>query len=1050
MITDLAGNPSTTPATGDLTWIAPDGYGPTVTITCNPTSGGQLPTSGANSGKVVFRFAFNEELGTGDDAFGLGDIKITGGNVTDFYRHSNLPFTYELDVVPDTITTDVTVSITGTVQDLFNNSLDTLLSNPVGATFTYKHHDTIPPTVLAMLGEEVSATGADKNRVVDLTFVFDEPITGFDIDSIDRTRTNVLLGADPAKNTTYVFNKAHVGKGIVPPPNPIVQPTHPERVEAWTLRVKRISGVPQTDSIIVSIRTQSLTDVAIPVNELEEDFIGTYTYVDPVEKVKPQVAIASANVRLKQRMKNAITITLTDNVGVTDGLTEGEVTVTGAQISDFVPGKSTVTLNVTPYVGTVQVEITVPAGKVKDADGNVNDKAELKVQVDPVLMVPKNGFLIVTKSASDPVWQFLSDEPYRAASTAPISTELWADMPDLERLFNIQAASTAKGGEGGGALILKKATKQATLKAGDVRIREIMWASDLKYLGARNDAEAKNQWIELENHTSSDVYVHLFHRIGDETITTESNEIDRAGNFYNEVLGKDHWTVKGQNGNSHDGTNFVSMHRTGDNGMKADHWKASVTNFLAAVSKDGNSKLYHHVGTPGRPNPSATDEPPIKDTTKVESNKIIFNEVANRDSANQAYEWIELRNVSNGTVNLKNYKISAITAVGTDTELYTFPNNDNTKIPAGGILLLVESEPKNNRSHPLQIGAGVSYRVVDFKAGGLPNSGNFVLVLRGKADNKGVGTGNPNDILDIAGYHPNLKKEKYQHNLFDTSLWPLLNYSAPSFTNNKLEVNKVHYRRHVKGKTSNAGDGRSGVGAVDDNNDKTAFADTSYTGVGYKRLSATTAANGGTPGYPNGAFATANVGGSVYISEIMYADNEAGVLPQWIELRNTSHTNGVNLHNFRLTITNHRDTADGAAWRGRSEGTTLLRDLRIKPNSTVLIASRRAVQTIGVPTVYMPDSDIFILWNRDRGAFGMTNANTDVINTHGFKITLHANGHEGDRNKWQLVDTVSNLSKNKDTLGRTNERLMPPVGCGQQPLPKMVTVFHSFARGGKT
>ena len=47
----------------------------------------------------------------------------------------------------------------------------------------------------------------------------------------------------------------------------------------------------------------------------------------------------------------------------------------------------------------------------------------------------------------------------------------------------------------------------------------------------------------------------------------------------------------------------------------------------------------------------------------------------------------------------------------------------------------------------------------------------------------------------------------------------------------------------------------------------------------------------------------------------------------------------------------------------------------------------------------------------------MESANDDVINSHGFKITLHANGHEGDSNKWQLVDEVSNLATTSDRRG---------------------------------
>ena len=155
----------------------------------------------------------------------------------------------------------------------------------------------------------------------------------------------------------------------------------------------------------------------------------------------------------------------------------------------------------------------------------------------------------------------------------------------------------------------------------------------------------------------------------------------------------------------------------------------------------------------------------------------------------------------------------------------------------------------------------------------------------------------------------------------------------------------------------------------------------------------------------------------------MYADNKAGVLPQWIELRNTSKSVGVNLHDARLTITNHADTADGD-WKGKGVGSVMLRNMRIKPNSSVLIASRRAVQRLDVSTVHMPSTDIFILWNVDKGAFGMTTVNDDVINPHGFKIHLEAKVG----NAWQTLDVASNLdSAAKDSRGRSDERYADPL-----------------------
>ena len=474
------------------------------------------------------------------------------------------------------------------------------------------------------------------------------------------------------------------------------------------------------------------------------------------------------------------------------------------------------------------------------------------------------------------------------------------------------------------------------------------------------------------------------------------------------------------------GAYTAAQNYTKRDGRNKDHWQAA-TNVYASreLSRENNQVttivVADYLGTPGNRN-NFTGVTLLKPDgrTGVPANRIVINEVANRSNANKAYEWIELRNVSDGTVNLKNYKISAVTAVDTDTEIIGFGGDLN--VPAGGILLVLASDPVYNRAHPIHIGTGVQHTVQTFKNNGIPDGGNAVLILRGKADNGGVGTGNADNILDIAGYHSDLSKNEYTNKISSTKLWPLKNFEAPNIGQNKFDTDTVHYRQHVSG-AANA----SGVGSIhtDRKGDQIAFQEVGYTGVGYKRLSATIAAHGGTPGYPNNAYQAdgATVQSSVYISEIMYADNKAGVLPQWIELRNTSKSVGVNLHDARLTITNHADTADGD-WKGKGAASVLLRNMRIKPNSAVLIASRRAVQRLEVSTVHMPSTDIFILWNVDKGAFGMTSANDDVINSHGFKILLEAKVG----NAWQTLDVASNLDSDaKDSRGRSDERFAAPL-----------------------
>ena len=688
------------------------------------------------------------------------------------------------------------------------------------------------------------------------------------------------------------------------------------------------------------------------------------------------------------------------------------------------------------------------------------------------IMIPAESYVVVVRDQAE-ANRLSAAINFPMVDGQPVMIREWSDMPDLEALFN-----RASYGQGG-ALVLRKSADArdndmqdadgnnigtyATPALGSVGISEIMWGLDLGQVN--RDTWKVGQWIELHNLNSKPVNVLLYAQTARELVNNQLVDITATGdsiagglggmvidvvqNINNEGnQGKGGWTLPGKSGNSLTGENLIGAHRilpdkqpaysaaqnyTKRDGRNSGHWRAA-TNVYASkeISRQINNVttiiVADYVGTPGnRNNFTGVTLLTPDGRTSVPANRIVFNEVANRSNANKAYEWIELRNVTGGNVNLKHYRISAVTAVGTDTEIINFGGGD-LNVPAGGILLLLASNPVYNRNHPIQIGTGVQYKVINFQNNGLPDGGNFVLFLRGRTDNKpdGIGTGNPAHVLDIAGYHSNLHSPRYTNAISETRLWPLKSFEAPASTHNRFDTDTVHYRQHVSGDA-----GKSGAGTThgDRHAHQVAFREQGYTGVGYKRLSAISGAHGGTPGYPNNAYQSngGNVTSSVYISEIMYADNKAGVLPQWIELRNTSKTVGVNLHNVRLTITNHADTADGA-WKGRGAGSVLLHNMRIKPNSAVLIASRRAVQRLDVSTVHMPNSDIFVLWNQNRGAFGMASANDDVINPYGFKITLHANGHEGDRNKWQLIDEANNLdSAAKDDRGRSDERFADPL-----------------------
>ena len=123
--------------------------------------------------------------------------------------------------------------------------------------------------------------------------------------------------------------------------------------------------------------------------------------------------------------------------------------------------------------------------------------------------------------------------------------------------------------------------------------------------------------------------------------------------------------------------------------------------------------------------------------------------------------------------------------------------------------------------------------------GGLPNAGNFVLILRrpeafDKADTAKGKVGTPDWIIDVAGYHPNLGDRNVGPKY--TALWPLNGQGAP-FSKNNLTSEAVYFRRdptRIHG---------------ENNTDKPAFVTQPYTGVGYRRHATNSAVHGGTPGY---------------------------------------------------------------------------------------------------------------------------------------------------------------------------------------------------------
>ena len=648
--------------------------------------------------------------------------------------------------------------------------------------------------------------------------------------------------------------------------------------------------------------------------------------------------------------------------------------------------------------------------------------------------VPGGGYVVVVRDI-DRTDTHLSRQQTNTVGAVTVTVDSiniqeWSAMPDLATLFRRSAPGT-----GGGALVVKKSGDHTgNIGVGTVGISEIMWAWDegAVFGTDRNVQHTREQWIELHNTNADPVTVTLTaynSSKADEygsALQPQSGEIDRVSNFNLSNAGGS-WDVKGQSGDSALGKDFVSMARAkngnpyshGDNnGRNAGKWSASQFVYLRKASTLNShlveKAIYEFKGTPGRSNTIPTASAPTR--TNVPNSPIIFNEIANRKDQEHELEWIELKNVSNAARDLRNYEISIITAVGTESRLYIFPNVDNQVImQPGEVLLLVDTDPRYNDDHPIAVGYNVRggndqalglgddaprYVVTDFAGNGLPDSGNFVLVLRtskgdeGYADKKKT----QDHLSDAVGWHSNLASTG--HPLY-TNLWPFKVYGAANHSKkwNMISPETVHYRQHQIDPDETKHGNR--------NPEHLALRDAVYTGVGYKRFaSLRNPAHFGTPGYDHTDLIKTQAphvggGGVVTISEIML-DQGDGRYPQWIELYNSSDS-PVNLHaddGWRLVIQNYDDANDpGVAANdaipvGRLSGTLNFNKSEVKtilPQQTVIVASTRARNSGSAffdTSVVFPPARVFSVYDDARGVLDVNRTTDPMLSTRGFYIEL--------------------------------------------------------------
>ena len=738
-----------------------------------------------------------------------------------------------------------------------------------------------------------------------------------------------------------------------------------------------------------------------------------------------------------------------DDVTVTGGSVSGDATLDATTLAfdyllDIAQDDTTTTDDVT---------ISVPAGAVEDGAGNGNtasntltvavtggDTPPPPAVVDPgdnaitSLAGTKVGFQFPVNLASNGFMVLSNGSKEEAGFTSAVTFKrvkdaVWQDL----RHFLI--------GREGGTIDLIGPTGAADAKVRSLVISEVMWGNDNGL-----STPADSQWIELYNTTSGDIggtwelefrNKHKGDEMGaNDTVTTSSKPVVDKLSTWKKVGNAWEWRIEDKEGGSHGQSGkstlnsatspgspveLVSMQRKIDyvgkvekagndraaqlkdfpDGAAAGGWEAS---------KEHGDLLPYRKGTPGK-------RPVIRtfDKTGVPRGSVVFNEIANRSVAK--HDWIELYNKSGSDKKINDWALSVVkkNAQGNneDNKLFHFTNaaGDDIIVPAKGYLLIVNTDPSED-GQPLEGGYNVgssqdSRRQTADGTGGKPArlyyvsdkldipEKEFLLILRHGNDK----TSTHEKIEDIAGNDPDFEDAN-----INTQVWPLRSWTLGA-TNDLGQNNDKTWTRD-QGKDVFHGDAWKDNGG--------------FTGVGIDRNAGTGNYTSGTPGYANNAvqnevksdgLTNAN---PVIISEIMFGTGN-GRVPQWIELHNPSHTQAVNLNNWKLDIFNYHDDEELEANRNM---TLTLPEVRIQPNQTVLIVSTTGRSS---DSSLFPTNRRINVWRTPklRTDSGMTTSLDSILSSMGFYLRL------SDPKK-NVVDEVGNLDGDK----RTNDNPDWPLPGG--------------------
>ncbi|MDD9974766.1 MAG: hypothetical protein OXU27_12210 [Candidatus Poribacteria bacterium] len=373
--------------------------------------------------------------------------------------------------------------------------------------------------------------------------------------------------------------------------------------------------------------------------------------------------------------------------------------------------------------------------------------------------------------------------------------------------------------------------------------------------------------------------------------------------------------------------------------------------------------------------------------SKVAMDKVIFNEI--RNASDDKNDWIELKNISDEEIALKDWEISIViesapkmirnTAdIGKeDVDIVVFP--EDYTLPAGGILLIVNTHPSET---DLIAGQEITdegsdpdmppqYLIAsEMKLPTVP----YLLILRSARDKNGK----PEAFEDLTG--------NYFRGFVDygTQVFPLVhtfrpaNRKAAALTQGqawqRIDIEKRGYTKEawtVSGHQS---------------------------GIGYKPGSALETSLG-TPGYPNDIVSDESLTGRIIFSEVLYATRGGLVssLPQWIELYNNTDTAAlpINLKGWRLVV-----EARDSETQHRHSVIELQEDLSIATARTVLLVTRDRRHS-----GHLREGQVYNLFRHDSSVSKLGLRENTVLPAAGFGLKLLA--PDGT-----LVDSAGNLDGN--------------------------------------